>query len=162
MPGFLKFTRTLCVLSIFCLALPAFGQAGKRRVVIDDPIVEGEATRAQIANVLDALESAIGKQKKYTAVSHTSQSLGAELSRAGTEQLSGMIDDSQWKQMGKIGSVDYLCKTAITADSTSFVVKYTLYEEQSQVLVKSASKDLGRHKGDLKKACEGLAKSLFK
>jgi hypothetical protein len=162
MPRFLNFARTLCVLSILCLASPAFGQTSKRRVMIDDPIVEGEATRVQIANVLDALESAIGKQKKYTAVSHTSQSFQADLSRAKTEQLSGMIDEKQWKQMGKIGSGDYVCKTYITADSTSFVVKYTLHETQVQELVKSVSKDLGRQKGDLKKACEGLAKSLFK
>jgi hypothetical protein len=139
-----------------------FGEGQKKRVVIDDPIVEGDATRAQIVNVLSGLEEAIGKQKKYSAVSWTSRSFGADLSRAGSEQLSGMIDDNQWKQMGKIGSGDYLCKTTITTDSSSFIVNYTLYEAQSQVLVKSVSKDLGQKKGDLKKASQSLAKSLFK
>jgi len=163
---FLKIARYAFIISLFSFALPNFGQA-PGMIVLQDPSTEGSVSTRHIKQVMDAIESAI-EQSKYDLIDRRSKNLDTTVSNIEKQQTSGLIDyagGEGWQELGKQGAggaEEIMCETEIVLDSSKVYVKYTLKQGQRGRIIKTASKEFSANTSNLKKACEKLAKTLFK
>jgi tetratricopeptide (TPR) repeat protein len=140
--------KKLAVLFVLFCVITSIAQGKKQNVAV---YMAGEepAGAKGVHKVLGAeLAKAITASKTYSAIDRTEE-IQKQIAKEHTYQRSGMVNDTQIKELGKQLGAQYMCIAEVTQVGKSFYLEVKLVDVETAKVIKVASMD-----GDLKNAGE--------
>lgn len=153
--------NTLFFALALCTTIVAFGQepANKKIAMLEPHLVGGTVTAIQKSMIRATLAKAISDAGMFDALTRTDID---QLTKEMSFQRSGMVDDDERQQIGKMSGADLICLSLVTVENNDLFIEVQLIEVESGRIFKTANElmQISSNVG-LQTGCQKLANKLL-
>lgn len=148
---------------LFCLLTMTVAAEEIKMALLQPRVAEGSAPckPIELNMIRGELRKAFGWQSEFQVLTRTD--VDAMLKEHGFQQT-GMVDDSQRKQVGIMTGAQYICVSTVTKDGTQLYIESYLVDIETGVMTNPATQFANVQNNDystLQEPCNRLAKEML-